>query len=864
MAMIHTITPYPPSIPKPLAVGDTVRLVDGADVTVLAVTSVPIVVPPPPPPPPPPVPQPTDDMGRVLALVPTAQATRTVNGVMRLSALGPVDGDKVHVPAGATLMLDGVSASLKWLRVDGALVIDPNANIKLFVDTLVSSEGSEVTFDNSTGTGTFQCVFTGGPMDPVADPFLFGRGFIPMGAFTAKGRYVEPVAWTGGTTKGDTAFTLANGVPMGWDTGDKLVFPGVGPMTLDDDEVSVTGFSGNTIVFSPALKFDHPKTEKRPAPAYNISPRSIDFSSESTILAERGHVMVMSHPKDTHAHATAEHTVGHVSGGVGISDVSFRGLGRTNKAVALTDPNGTVGATQANPRGRYSLHFHKCGVSPSSPAIMVDRVVVVDSPGWGVVNHSSHVCVDNSIGYKVFGSTFVAEAGDENGCFCDCHSIRNSAPIGHKDVSDVQGERGVSDWLNGGHGFATMCGPIRFEGTNYVWGSPHSAVHLQGKALVVGGKSVLVYRANLPDPSITAKVSFDPKHVPQNISNLRIYGSYCGVLPWELNSNLVSEPLIGKSTFSNIYSETAQDAVGLGYLSNLTFEDCEFQSLRPWTSTGIGHSGFNTSMIYRRLKFGRFAVAIQGPTTGVNELREWSHECLTGLTLWNAVRGTRRLDIDPPTRVQIPATALASITTASKYFDFQNRKQADVYMRCDAGGSSLYAGLKNNWLYYTLGTWGIFADDVIRYGVSYLYFPEQGRDFALSKIPTMLPDLKTLTGEQLYDQKGVCFGAKLAPVGAVHGDALGVFGLLSMMQPMTLPQLEVTKTTLGNNADTFQSTATATGYMVKVKNKAGVFATFGPFELTPNAFTFCMIDIDGSRRGVPVWCEPGKVFPANW
>jgi hypothetical protein len=42
---------------------------------------------------------------------------------------------------------------------------------------------------------------------------------------------------------------------------------------------------------------------------------------------------------------------------------------------------------------------------------------VVDSPGWGFVNHSSNVVMEDNVAYDVIGASFTTEAGDEIGAF---------------------------------------------------------------------------------------------------------------------------------------------------------------------------------------------------------------------------------------------------------------------------------------------------------------------------------------------------------------------------------------------------------------------------------------------------------------
>ncbi len=74
-------------------------------------------------------------------------------------------------------------------------------------------------------------------------------------------------------------------------------------------------------------------------------------------------------------------------------------------------------ASRRNARGRYALHFHRTGTAVGRAPVQVLACALVDSPGWGYVNHSSRVDFDGNVAFNVFGSGFVTEAGDEVGSF---------------------------------------------------------------------------------------------------------------------------------------------------------------------------------------------------------------------------------------------------------------------------------------------------------------------------------------------------------------------------------------------------------------------------------------------------------------
>jgi hypothetical protein len=112
-----------------------------------------------------------------------------------------------------------------------------------------------------------------------------------------------------------------------------------------------------------------------------------------------------------------------------------------------------VTRTGTNPRGQYALHFHRTGVDPTMPAATVNDVAVVDSPGWGIVNHSSNVNVSNSVVFNATGAAYVTEAGDEIGSFVDNIAIHSQGAGGgiedRKNDNDF-GQLGDGFWLQGG------------------------------------------------------------------------------------------------------------------------------------------------------------------------------------------------------------------------------------------------------------------------------------------------------------------------------------------------------------------------------------------------------------------------------
>ena len=76
-----------------------------------------------------------------------------------------------------------------------------------------------------------------------------------------------------------------------------------------------------------------------------------------------------------------------------------------------------VARTGLNPRGRYAVHFHRTGIDEDDDPATISDSSVVDTPGWGIVNHSSNVDVDGNVVFNAVGAAYVTEAGDEIGTF---------------------------------------------------------------------------------------------------------------------------------------------------------------------------------------------------------------------------------------------------------------------------------------------------------------------------------------------------------------------------------------------------------------------------------------------------------------
>ena len=158
---------------------------------------------------------------------------------------------------------------------------------------------------------------------------------------------------------------------------------------------------------------------------------------------------------------------------VDVEYASFIGLGRTDKskpvnelgpASRTTRREHAVADTGSNPRGSYALHFHHGGGTLNSIPASVVGCVVIGSPGWGIVNHSSDVIINDNVTVGVYGAGFASENGDELGSFTNNIAIRGGGRgvSFHATASEFFGDLGYSGsgfWFQGPTGI-TVTGNI--------------------------------------------------------------------------------------------------------------------------------------------------------------------------------------------------------------------------------------------------------------------------------------------------------------------------------------------------------------------------------------------------------------------
>lgn len=366
----------------------------------------------------------------------TANATASTSGnwsdanTWSAGAVPSTDA-RVLIPENITVTIASkLSASYKSVRIDGTLKFANDVDTELSTEFLVSSMSGSLEIGTSTApiasnVSAKIIVADRGGTTTTDDPERFAPGIILMGPVRMYG--TEKTSWTTleqQPAAGATTLTVKSS-PTGWAVGDQLILPATQPGDFTSDEiVTISSINGTQIGLSTATTKPH----QAPSEASHLDvhvanlTRNILLTSENSSVSakRRGHVMFM-HNLD-----------------VDMRYVELTNMGRTDKSIPLDDytwpeleespsfrpPRGAYN----NPRGRYSVHFHRGGFNPSLKAAHVEGVTVNNDPGWGYVNHSSRVDFVRNVSYDVVGGAFNTESGDETGSFVENIALRTVNP----------------------------------------------------------------------------------------------------------------------------------------------------------------------------------------------------------------------------------------------------------------------------------------------------------------------------------------------------------------------------------------------------------------------------------------------------
>jgi hypothetical protein len=367
-------------------------------------------------------------------------------------------------------------------------------------------------------------------------------------------------------------------------------------------------------------------------------------------------------------------------------------------------------------------------VDDGNPATIMGSAVV-DSPGWGFVNHSSDVNMTNNIAFDVHGSGFVTEVGDEIGGFY------NNLAMGTTGTNeDVNARFNVQDFGFGGDGFWFQGAGITVAG-NVSAGNKGSGFFY----FTVGLFGAQFRTANLANPAIAggaASIPVGQTPVRQFTNNLG-YSSYYGmVVRYHLqNATLGQSSLLDNSQFWN-------NSVGvfLPYAQNVILRNLKVisvQTVRP--QVGVDGNDTTKNVTYENLTVSGYNNGIRLPRQG--------YATVIGGTFANYNE-----DIVIPSGISSTRSVLITGNLLQPkiqaFYDISQleNSSATAYLSNDIVVLN-YGLLVNQRLYNTMQQAGAVP------------FPSARAD-----IPTQYVGL---TNQQLFNLYGVAFGGAIAPVNAI-------------------------------------------------------------------------------------------------
>ncbi|MFM9966445.1 MAG: G8 domain-containing protein [Planctomycetaceae bacterium] len=758
----------------------------------------------------------------------------------------PDDDDNVVISHDTVVTIDSdVSVSLtdsrvalRTVRVDGELEFDPHANTKLLVDTIVVMSsgvfemGTEAEPIDSTHRARLILADRTIGLSPAEqadfdhdqlhwDPLQFSHGLLSHGAVSIHGSHVTSfVSGQKTNLAGSTTFDLGVPVPSDWKVGDQLIISGTTATNAanvnTDDQVKIAAISGNVITLATPLKYSHFKNTSYVADVN----RNATFESETPgVIAKRGHIMFM-HSDHVHVDAAGFYGLGRTDKRTVIDDVVLSDdpddpghkttdvlLANINPSdptlghrvlVPVVDANGNtvidpatnlpklqIAKTGLNQRGRYAVHFHRTGTHYEDEPATINDSVVVDSPGWGIVNHSSYVNVTDNVVFNAVGAAFVTEAGDEIGSF-DHNLAMHSQGSG----ANILARQGVHDFGHQGDGFWLQGGNVSLT-NNVATGQRHAGFVFFPRGLDQKGLGVTTISGENLEPHY-AWANPATNYEVADIPLLKFQGnSSFGVISgYESWFTLLKATHSSRSVIEDFHvSHATGNAIEIPYTNNTTFKNVTLiGNLAKPNYVGIERNSVTQNIVYDHVNVQGFAVGINAPQQGVNTIVGGTFNNLKNINIETSSDKTRVVNIndaspaDPVVFINNLTSIVNGVATPAKQFD--------IYM--NANFQPLFNDLTK-----------LFNPDVVQIGLvahngQQVYFYEQAADFtpfpsianankslfgpkAAAYVPA---ELLNKTNAQLFQQYGLAVGGVVAPANSVPDPLInGIVGPKSQYQP---------------------------------------------------------------------------------
>ncbi|HMO85353.1 MAG TPA: G8 domain-containing protein, partial [Lacipirellulaceae bacterium] len=654
----------------------------------------------------------------------------------------PGAGARVLIPANLSVRFNAVlapSQAITTLRIDGTLYFARNVATQMYVDTILVNTSGKLHIGTPGAPIASEAsarifITGGGPINAVWDPYLLSRGLISRGEVRMAGREVTPYASLSiAPRKGDTQLVFSQ-TPVDWRAGDVITLMGTQQHVYGNysEQLVIRSITGNVVTVD-ALRYDHLPPEGFGLSVYAVNhSRNIQFAAvDASNPAHRPHMMFLHNPN------------------VVIENISVTGFGRTDKTQPINDPVVVNGALQAgtgtNVRGRYAMHFHHTGVNPAGGVAYVRGSIIEDSPGWGFVNHSSHVVMEYNVTVGVLGAGFVTEDGNEIGVMRGNMAL-TSLGSGHH----IQSRQYNHDFGHGGHGF-WLQGP----GVSLV--DNIAAGHAGGAFVIFTASSVNLFDAvNLDAPSLAAgQLAVPVGTVPfKQISGNVAMTSGNGLEVWFHQTMMpTGRTLIDRFTAWNIRNE----GISLHYVGPTTIRNATLVgNMNSFRGTGIAANHITHNILYENVHIEGFEKGIVAPPRRYNRISSAVINATYGIYVEGAHDTLRTLDI-----------AIGIIFRTATPEQLRYQPQFRVYMsgRVDLKFRSLES---------------ILAADRIRLVrnfsiLSVYYFPEQSSEyvpFTAANTNGYVPDSYLgLTNQQLRQRFGVSLAGEFPAY-----DAISVLG----------------------------------------------------------------------------------------
>jgi hypothetical protein len=678
----------------------------------------------------------------------------------------PAELSKVIISSDVIVTVDKIQTSVhKTIRVDGILTFATNVHSGLMVDTMIVSPSGTLEMGTeakpiAAGVEAKLIIADPGPIDLEWDPKEFSRGLICHGTFTAHGQaktshldLLEPAL-------GGQKDLVLTSVPENWEEGDILILPGTHSRRDFDETLVITSISGNRVsvagladdgsLISGWKGFSHQHHLPNGLMPFVINlSRNVAIESENVWHADdyginrrRGHIMFM--------HSGVSHT--------NISYLGLYGLGRTDKRTPLESPEfdavgNRVPNTGFNTAGRYACHFHRGG--PASAAAVIKGLSIVDSPGLGLVNHSSNVEVSDSVAYNVVGSAFFTEAGDEVGFFKNVAAVR--MPGSGEGIESRRMPAGVLqevDFGHSGHGLWLQGGGVEVIDAR-VAGAGNSAIIFFTVALDEPGLGKAKFDGSLlPENVAVGRTHVDVGQVPIYLKGAYIFGSRTGL---ETKFHQLSAHHGVPSVLDQALTAHVGTPLSIQYTNNLTVSKTQFVG----NESHPGGHAMQRNNVTRSITFEStdilwFSTGIDIPVNGHNRVIGGSYANVRDINISTTKDDDRLVEI-------LGDVAFLELSEAQLTL----KRKGQVYLQ-----ERYHVYLRTNYRPDDNDLTRMFARDIIRMGTllyqnHQIFYYAQAADFvpfpsdtAADYVPV---ELINRTNQQLWDTYGISIGDAIAP-----------------------------------------------------------------------------------------------------